>query len=390
MKPHLLRITTVALSLDVLLAGQAEFMEQNDFRVSLASAGQLNNLPKEPTNIKHYRIPMVRRIALLHDFYAFFWLLVLIIKLKPDIVHTHTPKAGLLGMMAAKIAGVPNRIHTVGGLPLMTAKGWQRSVLIAVERLTSWCAMQVWPNSKSLLHYMISKQLCPRHKLKVIADGSSNGVDIQAFSKERLEPKTVNEIKRKINYQENNRYLLAIGRLVKDKGIDDLVAAFKLLHQQQPHLRLLLIGRIEEIRKSEKLATDTLDTIQKHSAIQYICWTNEIASYLSLADLLIHASYREGFPNVLLQAGAMACPIVCTNIDGNTDIVTHRITGLTFPAGDIQSMFKMINLALRNTLQTQTRSLALRKEVEQKFTRKRLQKALLAQYNSVLGQKKPQ
>lgn len=364
-------------------------MEQKGFKVSLASAGRLNDAHKSAENSKHYSIPMVRKIAPLHDLYSFFRLLTLMIKLKPDIVHTHTPKAGLLGMIAAKITGVPIRIHTVGGLPLMTAKGWQRHVLIAVERLTSWCAMHVWPNSKSLYDYMISKGLCPVHKLEVIADGSSNGVDLQEFSVKQLNEDTLKVIKKEINYQSDNCYLLAIGRMVKDKGIDDLVAAFKMLHQERPHLRLLLIGRIEEIRKSEKLSAITLNSIQKHSAIQYICWSNEIASYLSLADLLIHASYREGFPNVLLQAGAMNCPIVCTDIGGNIDIITHQETGLTFPAGNIRSMFNMVTYALSKPQQTQERATKLKAQIEQKFSRKRLQEALFVQYNRVLRQRKP-
>jgi glycosyltransferase involved in cell wall biosynthesis len=309
--------------------------------------------------------------------------------LKPDIVHTHTPKAGLLGMLAAKLTGVPIRIHTIGGLPLMTASGWKRALLVMTEKLTCWGALHVWPNSKSLLNYVEQQKLCPKHKLSIIADGSSNGIDLEAFSRSQLDQTTIAEVKRSINYQEDNRYLLAIGRMVKDKGIEELVVAFELLFNKQPKLRLLLIGPLEELRSEERLSAATLKTIQQHTAIYHINWTTEIAAYLSLADLLLHASHREGFPNVLLQAGAMECPIVCSDIAGNIDVVAHQQTGLTYPVGNIPALVNAVVETLLNPQQAQLRTQRLRARIEKKFERKRLQKTLLVTYRQLLKQNKP-
>src|SRR5690554_2471746 len=181
-KPKLIRITTIPLSLELLLKGQLEFM-QDYFEVVAVSADKeaLERLGKErgyPT----YHVEMTRQITPVADIKAVYKLYKYFKKEKPTIVHTHTPKAGIVGMMAAWLAGVPHRLHTVAGLPLMEATGLKRKVLDFVEKLTYRWATEVYPNSKVLYDFILAEKFTNPNKLKVIGQGSSNGIDTQHFN----------------------------------------------------------------------------------------------------------------------------------------------------------------------------------------------------------------
>lgn len=382
----LLRITTVPISLKLLLTGQMRYMAQHGFRVIMASAeGPEREEVIAKEGCPHVIIPFTRAITPLQDLKCLWLLIQLIRRERPDIIHTHTPKAGLLGMLAARFTGVPVRIHTIAGLPFMTASGFRRRLLIAMEKLTFWGAQHVWPNSQSMLTYVREQQLCPERKLDLIEEGSTNGIDLQQFSPATLVPEKLAEIKATFAYDPQYTYLLAVGRIVKDKGIPELVAAFTALQAEYPLLRLLLIGPLEEERTEELLPPATLAAIRENSAIQHIAWTDEVACYLHLADILVHASHREGFPNVPLQAGAMLCPLVCSEIPGNVDIVTHGETGLLFKVGDPDHLVAMLRAALQQPEQAQAMARHLRAKIEQQFDRPVVHAALLARYRELLG-----
>lgn len=384
--PKLLRITTVPISLKLLLTGQMRYMAAHGLQVVMASADgpELEQVLQEE-GCPHIMIPFTRAITPLQDLKCLWQLMQLIRRERPDIIHTHTPKAGLLGMLAARLLGVPVRIHTIAGLPFMTASGFRRRLLIAMEKLTFWGAQHVWPNSQSMLAYVREQKLCPERKLHVIGQGSTNGIDLQQFSPEVMEAEKLESIKATFSYDPQYTYLLAVGRIVKDKGIPELVAAFTALQNEYPLLRLLLIGPLEEERTEELLPPATLAAIQENTSIQHIAWTDEVAYYLHLADILVHASHREGFPNVPLQAGAMKCPIVCSTIPGNVDIVSHGETGRLFEVGELDSLVA----ALRDTLDqpTQAKAMAqqLRRKIENQFDRQVIHATLLAKYQELLG-----
>ena len=184
----LIRITTVPMSLQFLLPGQMKFMSQNGFDVLMISAdGKEIQAVIENENCEHIIVPMTRKITPLQDLKCLWILIKFFKKEKPAIVHTHTPKAGLLGMLAAKFTGVKIRIHTVAGLPLMVEKGFKYKLLKFIEKLTYWAANHVWPNSFSLLSFIKENKFTSSIKLKVINQGSSNGIDLNRFNKQNLD-----------------------------------------------------------------------------------------------------------------------------------------------------------------------------------------------------------
>ena len=383
--PLLLRLTTVPISLRLLLTGQPRYMAAHGLRVLMGSAdGPERELVIAAEDCPHELIPFTRAITPLQDLRCLMVLVRLMRRERPAIVHTHTPKAGLLGMLAARIAGVPVRIHTIAGLPFMTATGRRRQLLIAMERLTYAAAQHVWPNSHSMLSFIRQHRLCPERKLSIIGEGSTNGIDLEVFSPERVTAERIAVVHRALAYEPGATYLMAIGRVVRDKGIPELIEAFVRLQKDYPQLRLVLVGPLERERAEETLQDATLEQITTNPGIHHVTWTDDVAAYLQVADLLVHASHREGFPNVPLQAGAMHCPIVCSAIPGNVDIVTDNETGLLFSVGDTRQLEEQLRRALNAPERMQQLARALRTKVEQKFDRKVIHQLLLKRYRQLL------
>ncbi len=384
MNKKLIRITTVPLALRYLLPGQMKFMHQNGFDVVMISAdGEELNEVIQNEQCRHIIVPMTRKITPLQDAKCLIKLIKIFRKEKPDIVHTHTPKAGLLGMLAAKFCRVKIRIHTVAGLPLMVEKGFKLKLLTAIEKLTYKAATQVWPNSNSLLQIIKNKKLTVEKKLKVIGNGSTNGVDTGKFSRENLSETQLDEIRKSINYSTDNIYLLCIGRLVADKGIPELVDVFLSLQKQNPNLKLVLVGRYE--KNLDPLPDETYHLITQHPAIIHINWSNHVEYYMATADYFVFPSHREGFPNVLLQAGAMQLPVICSRIEGNIDIIEHEKTGLIFESGNTDQMRQLIIYALSNSDRMTNMAQALGDIILKKFRKENMWQALFEEYKSLIA-----
>ncbi len=381
--PKLLRITTSPLSLRSLLSNQMRYMKENGFEVIMVSS----NGKEWPDLLKNegcdYRVvPMARHIAPFKDLRSLWRLYRLIRKEKPDIVHSHTPKAGLLAMLAARMAGVKIRIHTVAGLRFMTTTGIKKKALRFMERLTGKAATHVWPNSYSLLGYIRKHQLVKEKKLMVIGQGSSNGVDLGRFSARALNPGTLAATKQKLQYDERYCYLLNMGRIVRDKGMDELMKAFAKLYETRPHLRLIILGQFED--HLDPISAEAREVLKKHPGIVHIDWSEEVEYFLHLSKLLVHASYREGFPNTLLQAGAMNCPIVCSAVEGNVDIVTDRKTGLLFQPRDTNDLLEKLSYALDHPDEMNLYAEDLRKKIEDNFSQPYLHRCLKEKYLELL------
>ncbi len=372
------------MALRYLLPGQMRFMSENGFDVLMISAdGKELKEVIEKEQCRHIIVPMTRRITPIKDIKCLFQLVRIFRKEKPDIVHTHTPKAGLLGMLAAKICGVKTRIHTVAGLPLMVEKGLKYWLLKFIERLTYGVANQVWPNSNSLLRFISENKLANLAKLRIIGKGSTNGIDISRFSKEALDEKIIAEIKNQLNYSSQNKYLLCIGRLVADKGIVELVNVFMQLQKNDVSLKLLLVGGYEPLL--DPLPANTLQQIETNSAIIHTGWSNNVEYYMRLASLFVFPSHREGFPNVLLQAGAMGLPVICSHITGNIDIVTNNETGLIFEAGNEQQMLSLMQYAIAHPQHTQTMAVKLQQVVREDYQQENIWQNILAAYKSLVN-----
>ncbi len=383
--PKLIRITTAPLSLKSLLSNQMRYMNENGFEVIMVSSEG-----KEwPDLIKKegcdYRIiSMARQIAPFQDLKSLWQLYKLFKKERPDIVHSHTPKAGLLAMLAAKFAGVKIRIHTIAGLRFMTAKGISRRILVFMEKITGKAAHHVWPNSYSLLNYIRRQKLVRETKLHVIGAGSSNGVDLSRYSVGSLNKDKLDEIKLQLNYDDQLCYLLNMGRIVRDKGIDEVLTAFKALYENNQQLRLILLGSFED--ELDPISDAARDILKTHPAIVHIEWSDHAEYYMHLSTIMVHASYREGFPSTLLQAGAMRCPIVCSAIEGSVDIVTHKETGLLFQAGNSSELLEQLQYALTHSEEMKKAASILRKKIEENFSQGYVHEMMKNKYMKLLQQ----
>lgn len=382
----LIRITTVPMALHYLLPGQMRFMADNGFEVLMISAaGKELDEVIEKENCRHVIVPMTRQITIWKDLQCLFQLIRIFKKEKPDIVHTHTPKAGLLGMLAAKYCGIPIRIHTVAGLPLMTEKGWKYQLLKTIEKITYAAASHIWPNSHSLLRFILAQKLANPKKLSVIAKGSTNGIDVNRFNKNVLDIARLAALKTKINYHPQNKYMLFIGRLVADKGMVELVNVFVQLQKENSSLKLILAGEYEP--SLDPLPEEIVKEIENNPSIIHVHWVKEVEYYMSLADYFVFPSHREGFPNVLLQAGAMELPIICSNIAGNTDIVVHNETGLVFQQGNKADLKYKILQALDQKEQMQKMAKKLHQIVNSDYKREVVWQHILEAYQRLFFKK---
>ena len=379
----IIRVTTVPMALKVLLRGQMRYMKKNGFEVIMVSAdGKELEDVLQYEGCPHHIIPMTRKITPFADILSLWRLYRFLKKEKPDIVHSHTPKAGLLAMLASKMAGVKLRVHTIAGLRFMTSTGLTRKILVWMEKITATAATHVWPNSMSLLKYVKENKLVKPGKLEVIGKGSSNGIDLSRFSKSALLPAEIEKAKQVIDYNPLMTYILSVGRIVKDKGISELANAFSALYNSNNKLRLVLIGSFEE--KLDPLEEEVMKLIKTHPGIILAGWHDEVEYYMYLADLLVHASYREGFPNVVLQAGAMECPIVCSRIEGNIDIVDENINGLVFTAKDENDLYSKLKQAIEDPAEMKKKAVLLRKKIEENFDRTFVQEQLRRKYELLL------
>ncbi|MEO7923982.1 MAG: glycosyltransferase family 4 protein [Chitinophagaceae bacterium] len=384
--PKLIRITTAPLSLKYLLSNQMGYMQENGFEVIMVSSeGKEWSDLIANEQCEHRIVHMTRKITPFSDLRSLWRLYRLFRKEKPDIVHSHTPKAGLLAMLAAKMAGIKIRIHTIAGLRFMTAKGTTRRILVFMEKLTAKAAHHVWPNSHSLMNYILEHKLVKPKKMQVIGHGSSNGVDLDRYSAASLKQDMLSEIKQLLRYDESLCYLLNMGRIVKDKGIDEVIKAFSVVYKSDPKLRLIVLGSFED--DLDPISDEARVILKTHPAIIHIEWSDHVEYFMHLSHLLVHASYREGFPNTLLQAGAMNCPIVCSAIEGSVDIVTHQETGLLFQPRNAEELLEKLQYALAHPDEMKKCAGNLHYKIEQYFSQQYLHGCMKEKYLELLNKK---
>ena len=383
----LIRITTVPISFKVLLKGQLRFMASNGFDVKgVSSEGEELREVHENEGIAVEAITMSRKITPFQDLKSLWEMWNFLRKEKPQIVHTHTPKAGIIGMLAARLAGVPHRLHTVAGLPLMEATGTKRKILNFVEKLTYSSATRVYPNSKGLYDFILQNNFTQSNKLKIIANGSSNGIDTAFFS-----PDQVTEIERvtlreKLNIQPDDFVFVFVGRIVSDKGINELIKAFSELQAAENNepagIKLLLVGGLEN--DLDPLNPETLAEINQNKDIISVGFQQDVRSFFAIADALVFPSYREGFPNVVMQAGAMGLPSIVSDINGCNEIIIEGENGLIIPSKNVEKLKeKMLTLAKDKNLYTKLKGNS-RRMIENRYEQSVVWNALLEEYEGLL------
>jgi glycosyltransferase involved in cell wall biosynthesis len=377
-KKTLVRITTVPISLEKLLAGQLRYMSQ--FYRVVAVSSEKDNLERlgEKEKVATFHVHLTRKITPIADFKALLRLYFYFRKTKPAIVHTHTPKAGTIGMLAAKLAGVKIRLHTVAGLPLLEETGTKRKILNAVEKLTYACATKVYPNSVGLKDIIIQSRFCQPNKLKVIANGSSNGIDTEYFSRKHFSEDTLSQLQKQLGIQSEDFVFVFVGRLVKDKGINELIQAFCRLPQEQHPVKLLLVGDYES--DLDPLQPNTLAQITSNPNIISTGFQSDVRPYFCLSHALVFPTYREGFPNVVLQAGALDLPGIVTNINGCNEIVVPGKNGLIIPVKEENAIFDAMQFFIHHPQETSAMKKNAREMIETRYKQAVVWEAIRQEY----------
>jgi glycosyltransferase involved in cell wall biosynthesis len=378
-RPRLLRITTVPISLKLLLKGQLTFMSQQGFEVLAVSSDGVEVKSIREERIKHRIVPFTRKITPLKDLVCIYQLVKIIREFKPDIIHTHTPKAGLLGMIAGWLCRVPARLHTVAGLPLMEARGIKRSLLEITERLTYRLAHDVYPNSLALRDY-IMKEITSSAKLRVIGKGSSNGIDTEFFqpSAELNLKATEFKLTNGINHEVVFSF---VGRIVSDKGVNELVKAFDELSREFS-CALVLVGPFED--DLDPISDETRHILKNNKNIICSGYLNDVRPAILSSDVFVLPSYREGFPNVVMQACCLERACIVTNINGCNEIINDTKTGLIVEPKQSQPLYDAMKFMIMHPEERKAFGKAARTFVAANYDQSYLWDLLLSEYKNHL------
>ena len=368
-------------SLRTLLKGQLKFMSQHYKVIGVSGDGSALEEVRTNEGIETYVVEMTRSITPLKDFIATIKLYRFLKKEKPFIVHTHTPKAGTLGMLAAKLAGVPHRLHTIAGLPLLETKGAKRLLLDVVETFTYACATMVLPNSFGLQSIILKNKYTKPSKLTVIGKGSSNGIDTSHYDATLVSKKVREALKDELNITAKDVVFIFIGRIVRDKGINELVSAFNNLSKTNSKAKLLLVGPREN--HLDPLLEETEDLIIKNKQIIAVGVQKDIRPYVAIADVLTFPSYREGFPNVVLQASCMDLPCIVSNINGCNEIIEHNVNGMIIPVKDEKSLQSAMQFMIDNSTKRKEMSKSARSRIIERYQQDYVWNELLKLYKSL-------
>ncbi|MCD7942787.1 MAG: glycosyltransferase family 4 protein [Bacteroides intestinalis] len=374
----LIRITTISDSLYYLLKGQLRFLSEYYEVVGVSSdfnTGKLKII-SERERIRCIDMPMHREISLLNDVKSLWKLIKLFKREKPYIVHANTPKGSLLAMVAAWITRVPHRVYTVTGLRFETATGKFRWVLITMEKITCWCATKVIPEGEGVKKVLVANGITKK-KLKVILNGNISGIDVEYYSRSLEVMRKIESIK-----GEDTFNFIFVGRIVKDKGINELVRAFSKLTVVYPNIRLHLVGNFE--RELDPLHEEIEKMIEESEAIIAWGFQQDVRSFFAASDILVFPSYREGFPNVVIQAGAMELPSVVTDISGCNEIIQDGVNGKIIPPRDEHALYEAMRWMYEHRdYEVKEMTKRARLMIVERYEQKKVWKALLEEYNNL-------
>lgn len=377
----LIRITTIPLSLEKLLEGQLTFMSQY-YKVTAVSA-EKERLCRygEKNGVETFCVEMTRAITPWKDLKALAKLYNFFRKEKPLIVHTHTPKAGIIGMLAAKMACVPIRLHTVAGLPLMEVRGGKRKLLDGVEKLTYKCATNVYPNSFQLKEIILKLGYAPETKLKVLGKGSSNGIDTEYFDPVNYSESYRLGLRQEMGIPKDDFVFIFVGRLVREKGINELVRSFIKLQKEVQQISLILVGPFEQ--ELDPLDDEVYKSIHSHHKIITTGYQEDVRPYFAISNALGFPSYREGFPNVVMQANAMNLPVIVSDINGCNEIIDDEENGLIIPVKDEEVLLEKMRILVNKTELYFNLKKSARKKIVDNYNRKDFWQILLKEYKEL-------
>lgn len=371
----IIRSVTVSQSVG-FISGIIPSLSSNGYEVIVVSSPgeELRWLKGE--GVRCFEVPMERRFAIRKDIVALFRLVRLFRRERPYMVHSMTPKAGLLCMMAAWFCRVPRRVHTFTGLVWPTAKGIVRRLLIATDWITCYCATNIIPEGVGVMNDLLAH--VTNKPMRVLGFGNVKGVDMVRFSCRPEVVRKAQELRR------DGFVFFYVGRIAGDKGINELVEAFVKVLEAHPDARLELAGGLED--GIDPLRARTMQWMQSNKRIELVgnVYGDDLVAYYAASDCFVFPSYREGFPNAVLEAGAMGLPCIVTDINGSREIVENEKNGLVVPAKDANALYSAMkriieSSELRGRLKSNSRSM-IASRYEQDYVRR----CLLEFYESIM------
>lgn len=375
----LIRTSTVPGSLNHFCRGLLGELRRDGYEVvAVSSPGEALREIADREEVKTIVVPMERRMSPFKDLKSLWRLIRVFRRERPDMVHSITPKAGLLSMLAARVCRVPVRLHTFTGLVFPTATGLTRRILMLTDRLTCACATHIVPEGEGVKDDLVRYRIT-RKPLQVLGFGNIRGIDLTHFDPAlpQLTAK-VEPIRRKGIFT-----FVFVGRLVGDKGINELVEAFSKLNAAYSDTRLLLVGEKES--DLDPLSPETLREIDRHPAIGAVGPQDDVRPWLVAADAFVFPSYREGFPNVVIEAGAMGLPSIVTDINGSREIIREGENGVIVPSKNVKSLYDAMACFIAHPEEVARMAAAARPLIASRFEQGFVQQCLKDYYKEILA-----
>lgn len=377
----IVRTSTVPISMDIFCRGLFRRLSQKYEVVAVSSPQpELDDIARRE-GVRTVAVPMRREIAPLSDFAALLRLVRVFRRERPQMVHSITPKAGLLSMLAARLAGVPVRVHTFTGLVFPSASGLRRRVLMLADRTICRCATHVIAEGQGVKSDL-QRFGITRKELHVLGFGNVRGIDLSHYDRSSDVMERARELRRRAGAGDGTFVFVFVGRIVHDKGIDELVEAFCRLRAEGVDARLLLAGSFETVGSVSARTRETL------SARPDICissgWVDDARPWYAAADAFVFPSHREGFPNAVIEAGAMGLPSIVTDINGSREIIIDGRNGVIIPVQDVQALCSAMKRMASDKALAAGMGAAARPLVASRYEQDFVQSQLMDFYDSIL------
>ena len=373
----IIRISTKAISLNYLLKGQLFFLKQNYDIIGVSGEDIHLKEVRIREKINTISIEIHREISLLNDLLSLYKLYLLFKKEKPLIIHSISPKAGLISMLAGKMAGVPIRMHTFTGLIFPCKKGFLKKILIMTDKVLCYCATNIYPEGQGVKNDLIKYKITNK-PLTVLANGNVNGIDLQHFDPFLFSESENLKFKMNLGIKPEDFVFIFVGRLVGDKGINELIKAFSQIASEKSNVKLILVGSFES--DLDPLSSETMSIIASSNAIISNGFNSDVRPYFAISDVLVFPSYREGFPNAVIQAGAMGLPSIVTDVNGCNEIIIEGKNGAIIPVKNINYLYKSMKKMLEDHAYRISLQLNARNMIINRFDNIQVWNAILAEY----------
>lgn len=370
----IIRACTVAQSVGFFEGMIPDLQKMGYEVVSVSSDGPELERVRE-AGARTITVEMQRHISPLKDLKSLWQMIKVFRKEKPAMVHSMTPKAGLICMMAGMLTGVPVRVHMFTGLVFPTSKGLKRRILMATDWLTCACATHVLPEGEGVKRDLLENGITKK-PLKVLGYGNCRGIDLTRFDRT---PGVIAEADKL--HKADKFTFIAIGRLVGDKGINELVEAFCRLNKELPDTRLILVGPYEP--DLDPIKPETAKAIEDNPNIEAVGSQKDVRPWLAAADCHILASYREGFPNVVIEAGAMGLPQIVTDINGANEIIIEGQNGTIVPSKNSEALYNAMKRMATDDQCRASLSSNARRLIAERYEQVYVRKCLYDFYNEI-------